>query len=233
MQLLDYGRSFVTFVTPGRGNNARLQIESKCRLLVGNEAPRDFYFFASCKSENTFAERDLFHEDNYDFCGLFSDSEYAIYRTKATHHDGYVESGAWRDRFDDVQWKLPYTRGEALEEAEAIVGATLEGRALVGVVEWQAESVHCALEFPIKTMNVNDLQTIWQVDTGPVPFPLGLEHGRFGIDGFFPAYVAYNAMHFADFVVQGPMDTGDCTVTHYHQRRSLEARTRLYAIAED
>jgi len=27
----------------------------------------DYYQCASCKSENTFAERDLFQKDNYDF----------------------------------------------------------------------------------------------------------------------------------------------------------------------
>ena len=32
MQICDYSRSFVTFVTRGRGNNARLQVESVCTL---------------------------------------------------------------------------------------------------------------------------------------------------------------------------------------------------------
>ncbi len=233
MQLLDYGRSFVTFVTPGRGNNARLQIESTCRLLSADQAPRDYYFFASCKSENTFAERDLFHEDNYDFCGLFSDSEYAIYRTKAVHHDGFCESGVWRERFEDVQWTLNYTRGEVLDHAEAIVRATLDGRVLIGTVEWESEGVHCAIEFPIKTMNANDLHMIWQVDTGPVVFPTGLQQGRLGIETFSPAYVAYNSARVADFIAQGPLNVGDVAVTHYHQRISVEAQARVFALIED
>ena len=105
MNVLDYGKSFVTFVTEGRGNNARLQIESVCRLTdMTSENTTDYYFFASCKSEDTFANRDLFYADNYDFCGVFSDREYILFRTHATHTDGFREEGLWRDRNSVFPW---------------------------------------------------------------------------------------------------------------------------------
>ncbi|MEW6754831.1 MAG: hypothetical protein AB1505_28195 [Candidatus Latescibacterota bacterium] len=235
MQVLDYGGSFVTFVTRGRGNNARLQVESVCTLTDPAGRATDFLFFASCKSEHTYAERGLFHADNYDFCGIFSTEEYVIFRTPATHSEGYREEGAWCDRFEDVQQHLVRRQGRVLETSEQIVRATLAGGELVGVVELAAgaSGLSARLEFPIKTMNVNDLRMIWQVDTGPVPFPdLERSAGRL-IQRLSPAYVAYNAPTFADFVVQQPVAVagGAATVTHYSGPQALAARTAVIALS--
>ena len=47
MTVYDYARSFVTFVTPGRGNNARLQVESLSALHHGQTGKTtDYFLFA-------------------------------------------------------------------------------------------------------------------------------------------------------------------------------------------
>ncbi|MFH1567612.1 MAG: hypothetical protein ABIL09_06380, partial [Gemmatimonadota bacterium] len=173
-EVLDYGRSFVTFTTPGRGNNARLQVESVGSLIDRDAGTTvDYLFFASCKSENTYAERDLFHAENYDFCGIFGGEEFVIFRTRATHHEGFRDQGRWPGRFEDLSVRTVHRPARELVTGEEIVRATLDGFPLVGVVEMGGAdaSLRARLEFPIKTMNVNDQQMIWQVDTGPVPFP--------------------------------------------------------------
>lgn len=233
MQVLDYGGSFVTFVTPGRGNNARLQVESVCTLTDAAGKATEFLFFASCKSEDTFAARDLFYPVNYDFCGIFSEAEYVIFRTRATHTEGFRDQGAWAGRFERVYSHLVRRPGRVLESAEEIVRTTLAGQDLVGVVELPAgrSGLSARLEFPIKTMNANDLRWVWQVDTGPVAFPdLEGEAGRL-VERLSPAYVAYNAATFADFVVQQPLEVaeGAATVTHYSGLVSLPARTLVIA----
>ena len=102
MTVYDYARSFVTFVTRGRENNARLQVESVCSLHdQASGSTTEYFFFASCKSESVFVDRGLFSEDNYDFCGIFADEEFAVFRTRSAHTDGFREEGLWRDRFED------------------------------------------------------------------------------------------------------------------------------------
>ena len=237
MQVCDYSRSFVTFVTEGRGNNARLQVESVCRLTeTASGATQEYLFFASCKSEHTFADRDLFHEDNYDFCGIFSEEEYAIFRTYSTHTGRFREEGLWRDRFQDVVRQLVRVEGRELAEPAEAVAATLEGNPLVGQVEIASEdgALRALTEFPIKTMNANDIRSVFQVDTGPVPFPdFGRDTGRH-IERLSPAYVAYNAPDFADFVIQDELavgaDAGQAAVTHYSRLVSLPAVTRVIAL---
>lgn len=224
MQTLDYGRSFVTFTTPGRGNNARLQIESVTTLADANTGKsQDYYFYASCKSEDTFAKEDLFYADNYDFCGIFSHDQYAIFRTQAQHHDGFREEGLWRDRFEEVRWHLRHAEARNLETADEIVRATLAGQLLVGRVEWSEGPLSVRIEFPIKTMNVNDEQMLWQVDTGPVAYADCSRAAALDIERLSPAYIAYNAPDFADFIVQTPLDLGAVHVTHYNQRVSIKA----------
>ena len=233
MQVLDYSRSFVTFVTKGRGNNARLQVESECAISSGGRTST-YLFFASCKSEDTFAPKNLFYPDNYDFCGIFSDEEYAIFRTRSAHHAGWKEQGAWRDRFEAVHQHLVRVEGRVLSEPAEIVQASLENVPLVGRVEIDSpdQVVQAVLEFPIKTMNANDIETKYQVDTGPLPFPDFRVPAQRHIERLSPAFVAYNAPHFADFVVQQPLAlSGGFEVTHYSRPFSLPAHTSVIALS--
>ncbi len=62
--LTDYGRSFVT-TAGGAGNQPVFWIESRCRISdPAAGVVRDCYQCASCKSEDTFAARDLFSGNN-------------------------------------------------------------------------------------------------------------------------------------------------------------------------
>ena len=47
------------------------------------------YQCASCKSENTFAPKDLFHKENYDFLPIFGPEDGVIFRRKATLNKDY------------------------------------------------------------------------------------------------------------------------------------------------
>lgn len=235
MQMIDFARSFVTFVTAGRGNNARLQLESCCTFTHRPSGrTQDYVFFASCKSEDTFAPQHLFYAENYDFCGLFSATEYAIFRTRATHHPAWRDSGPWRGRFDDVYRTTRLVEAEELATDQAVVEATLAGVPLIGTVAMvlPGSAWEVRLEFPIKTMNANDIQVMWQVDTGPVAWPdVAVGHDP-AISCLSPAYVAYNRHDSADFVIQQPLAvaTGAAEVTHYSRLESVAADARVWAV---
>jgi hypothetical protein len=238
MEVLDYGRSFVTFVTQGHGNNARLQVESVCTLTDQRSgAVAEYLFFASCKSEHTFAPRDLFQKDNYDFCGVFAAEEYAIFRAHSAHTPHFREQGLWKGRFEEVRQRILRVPARALQGATQIVQASLADVPLVGRVEFESpdKAYLASLEFPIKTMNANDISMIYQVDTGPVPFPdFGADVTR-QIERLWPAYVAYNAPDFSDFILQQALTVGQGSaqleVTHYSGLISLPARTSVLALA--
>ncbi len=239
-QVVDYAASYVTFVTTGRGNLARLQIESRCVLLDENgEVVEEFFQFASCKSEDTYATEDLFQDPNYDFSGIFSREHYVIFRTRAPHSGDYAERGEVRPRFEDALFQIRAARGvQVLAENPAIVAATLKGLPLVGRTEIhdEATGARAILEYPVKTMNVNDLKNMYQVDTGPLAFPDFTAAVECPVDRMELAYVAHNRPDEAYFVVQRPTpivveEAEVCEVCHYSDIRRLPAKNTLMSLA--
>ena len=82
MDPIDYSRSFLH--GKWTENRVRFWVESRTRIIDPEKAaPIDYYQCASCKSENTFAPNDLFHQDNYDFLPIFGPGDGVTFRRKA------------------------------------------------------------------------------------------------------------------------------------------------------
>ena len=98
MTPLDYGRSFL--IGKGSNNEVRFWIESRTRVIDETGGNReDFYQTASCKSENTFREKDLFQQENYDYLPIFSARFGLIFRRHARLSDRYRETRAYEEMF--------------------------------------------------------------------------------------------------------------------------------------
>ena len=232
---LDYGRSFVRGNAPA--NEVRFWVESRTRIIDGRDGSHEDYLqCASCKSEHTFAERDLFQEDNYDFLPVFGPTWGVVFRRNA-----YL-NGNYRDVRPAGEW----WEGQALQLVEApaarelvtnadIRDATYAGHPLVAQVEVDDvdTGLRAIVECPVKTMNTNRGGDLYQVDTGPVVLPDLLRHER-TVDGLRLAFVAFNMPEFADFVVEVPTRIGEgpdsTEVYHYSERQTLLATNRLYAL---
>ena len=82
MRPLDYGLSFICH---GAAFNAvRFWIESRTRILDETAGTcTDYYQCGSCKSEHTFAEQNLFQEENYDFLPIFGGGDVLVFRRPA------------------------------------------------------------------------------------------------------------------------------------------------------
>jgi hypothetical protein len=93
------------------------------------------------------------------------------------------------------------------------------------------------IECPVKTMNISLEKEMYQVDTGPVAFPdLSRRYDPL-IDSLRLAFVAFNAPHFADFVVEQPttiIEGGDerRQIHHFSAPFSLPAKNVLLAVED-
>jgi len=234
----DFSRSFVTFVTKARANNARIQIEARCAILDRqNDRTEEFFLIASCKGEDTYGKGPLFREPSYDFCGIFSNTEFRLIRRHSNHQRDNETVDAIADRFETVRIDVRLVDGEVLADNRQIVRATLTNRPLNGRVRVTDVSgrYEATIEFPIKTMNVNDIQMAYQVDTGPILLPNWEADKKRSVERFDLAFVAYNKPEEAHFVIQVPTPVVDGRVdgpmvSHYSKTTRATARCDVIAL---
>lgn len=232
---LDYGRSFLLGKWPE--NEVRFWVESRTRVIDERTGrTEDYLQCASCKSEDTFAAQNLFYEDNYDFLPIFGPEFGVIFRRKAWLNPDYKSVKKSAELWGGQVYHLAEADGaEELASVDQIIEATHAFRPIVAQTEiWNIETGRRAvIECPVKTMNTHRGRKLYQVDTGPVALPNVLRRYENSAESLFLAFVAFNAPHFADFVIETPTALkaagADASVYHYSRRVSVEAKNRLYA----
>ena len=258
MQTLDFGRSFMTFridtlnkppatVThkpPFSLNNARVQIECRLRLHdKKSDSHEEFFLGASCKTERVGVERDIWTQPNADFAPVFSSRQYLHIKTydrvgcqvplypptRGMQNDrptGFVETA-----FDSVRLDIATSNALILDEAEAVIEATLDNQPLVAQTQIENERYKVALDYPVKTINVNERDGIYQTDTGPVLLPDFDCDWNGMLDGFNLAFSAFNCRDWIEFLVRQPSSVADnVKVWHYNQSRRFDCVNHLYQL---
>ncbi|MBM3211374.1 hypothetical protein FJZ33_04075 [Candidatus Poribacteria bacterium] len=225
METCDFSRSFITFITKNRANNARIQVEARC-ILVDQEAKtsEDYYLVASCKGEDTYGKGILFLIPSYDFCMIYSSNDFMIIRTYLNAERDNTTVGNNRVHFLDVKFHIKLMEGQALENNKDIVKATLDNLILNGRCELESERYKAILEFPIKTMNVNDINNTYQVDTGPILLPDFSSKKERIVECFKLAYLAFNKPDDSYFVIQEPTSIGSEKVSYYSRVMNFKTK---------
>ena len=236
LTVLDYGRSFVGGTAAF--NNVRFWVESRTVLKEGDQT-HEFWQFGACKSENTFAEKDLFQGDNYDFTPILAnDGWWLIFRRRNRLTPEY--RGLRREVWGPARFMLrEAVRVQVLTDFAQIEAATAEGRPLVSRTELtDPQSGRSAvIEAPVKTINIHPEKKLYQIDTGPVALPDLARSYEPPIDCLRLAFVAFNRADFADFVVEQPTpilidQKEQAQVLHYANPISFAAKNSLLAILD-
>jgi len=232
MNPLDYGHSFLLGKWPD--NEVRFWVESRTRIIDTRTGSIEDYLQAgACKSERTFAERDLFMDDNYDFLPVFGPEWGVIFRRRAMAHDGYRSCLAAREMWGGQVYHLVEApTAQELATNAAIRAATYAFAPIVAQtqIECAQTGLRAIIEYPVKTLNTHRSRDLYQVDTGPIVLPdLTARHQRH-VEAMRLAFVAFNAPHFADFVVEARTRVGDAEIYHYSDLLTLPATNRLFAL---
>lgn len=239
---LDYGRSFICHMGESAASNAvRFWVESRTTVLDEKKSVAHvFHQCASCKSEHTFAEKNLFQKDNYDFLPIFGGDRLLIFRRPARISETYRSI-----RKVEEVWGVPILKLPAadpvteLDTWEKIRDATDAGLPIVTQTEFKDEAtgLRAIIECPTKTMNIEPKKKIYQVDTGPVAFPDLSRAYDPPIDCLRLAFIAFNAPDFADFVVEQPTPVAEkgkelAQIYHYSGPFSVKAKNVLLAVGK-
>ena len=258
MNTFDFHRSFFTFridtlvkqpltVThkpPFSLNNALIPIE--CRCVVTEKSTyqsQAFVLVASCKTERVGVEGDIWLEPNADFCPIFSDDRYLSLKTYSqvgtTMELFPPGSGSQSDRqtglidetYDSVKIDMTECEGTPLDSAQEIVEAVLANQNLVARTELENDRYHALIEHPVKTINANERDWIYQTDTGPVLFPdLSVEPDAM-LTSLELAYSAFNCPDWIEFIVRRVTPTtSDVSVYHYSDAVRCDSRNQMLRI---
>jgi len=234
---ISYGSSFIS----GKWlyNTVRFWVESRMRFIdAKTNKIEDYYQCGACKSEYTFAEKDLFKEDNYDFIPVFGPEYGIIYRRKAYYTPDYKSCPLAENMWEGQNYKLKEPKSFlVLDSNEAIRKATNEALPIVAQTEIFNEDtgLRAIIEYPVKTMNINDAMDLYQTDTGPVLLPNLSKRCDKTVDSIDLAFAAFNVPHFTDFVIEtatsiNEKEGKDVLVYHYSKIISLPAKNTLFAL---
>ena len=101
---LDYGRSFL--IGNGPENEVRFRVESHPPIInKKTDGHQDYIQVRSCESEHTFAEKNLFRQDNYDYLLIFGPD------------NGIIFFNGQKDTFTGVQQVEALNSNQATREA--------------------------------------------------------------------------------------------------------------------
>ena len=223
----------------------RIPIEARCRLTdKSSGAQTDYILGGNCKTERVAADRDIWVMPNADFNLIYSENALLIIKHWERVHPEVPheirqgasqlerQAGKPEDAWAWHRLDLVLREGRELEVGR-IVDAVLDNRRLVAQTEFDtASGLRVLLEYPVKTVNVNEVVPYYQVDTGPVPFPYVQEGLDDPIEGFHLAFVAHWLSDRAEFIVNVPTPVGEgLDVNHYSQPVRMEgAENRLFEV---
>ena len=107
-----------------------------------------------------------------------------------------------------------------MNSAEEIVEATLADVTLNARTTIENDRYRVVIEYPIRTMNANERDGIYQTDTGPVLLPdLSVEPNVL-LENMELAFVAFNSPSWAEFLVRTATSVSD-DVDVYHYSRPI------------
>jgi len=225
-------------------NNARILLESACWITDSRDG-RTYRFVegASCKTERVGVERDIWMMPNADFVPVASDDRMLVLKTYARQGESIqlwppgsgtqneIMEASIADAYADFKVDVVEVDGDLLPDAKAIVNASLAGERLVARTTLREGPYTAVIEYPVKTMNANERDWIYQTDTGPHLLPdLTREPDKL-LSGMRLAFSAFNRPEWIECIVRVPTDVTDgVRVWHFSESVRLDALNQVFRI---
>jgi hypothetical protein len=142
------------------------------------------------------------------------------------------QSGLIADTFENVRRDLAACNGHVLESPREIVEAVLANQSLVARTALENDRYQALLEYPVKTINANERDWVFQTDTGPVLFPDLTAEPEDLLTTLELAYAAFNDPGWIEFLVRVPTAVAtDVHVYHYSRAVRCDAQNQVLRVS--
>jgi hypothetical protein len=226
-------------------NNARILLESVCWITDARDGrTQQFVHGASCKTERVGVERDIWTSPNADFIPVASDDRILVMKTYAQQGESMPlwppgsgtqierQEAVLAEAYSGFKVDLAMVEATVLPDARAIVEAGLAGERLVARTTISEGPYTAVIEYPVKTINLNERDWIYQTDTGPHLFPDLTREPAQLLSGMQLAFSAFNVPGWIEFIVRTPTGIeGGAKVWHYSRSVRKDALNEMVRIA--
>jgi hypothetical protein len=227
-------------------NNVRVQFDARATLTeVATGRVFDYVLGASCKTEQVWVQRDIWHDPNADMCMVAGADEFMIVKRWDKAEKGVMRYPPTLGVQPERQWERPgdtfdrfsvdrvVRAARELPSIDAILEAFFSASPVVALTEYETSGYRVALEYPVKTVNFSERERYYQVDTGPmlVPFFEGrVPHSP--LEYCHLAYAAHNCADWVEFLVCVPTPVAEGIRVHHYSRsvRVDSVRNRLFIV---
>lgn len=226
-------------------NNVRMALDARARILhKASGKVSDYVLSASCKSEQVWVERDVWHQPNADMCMIAGPGEFLVFKRWDKTDKGILlfppSLGVQPERqldnpdecFDRFSIDRVTRAARKLEKLDEILETLFSGSPVVGHTEYDTGEYQVLLEYPVRVVNFSERERYYQVDTGPILLPEFGKSQRSLIEGCRLAYVAHNRPEWAEFIVCVPTPLNEqIKVHHYSESIRFEGtKNTLFAV---
>jgi hypothetical protein len=227
--MIDFDRSYFTWTskpyTPhpyyvndggmvqgaGSVRDVRIQYEALCEIRDDKTGHvEELFLLHPCLGEYTIPKRDFFMIPVKEFRVIFTRTHaIPIALRPSTEAE---QTAARPHNFDGLRFTTRHhPRVTKLATAKEVIEATLADKPMNCRTQFRDAARGCTvtLEYPVRTMNLNVEEQLFQTDTGPLPLPDlktwdGQRPGR-----AFLAHVATSRFDFAEFILRREVEPSD------------------------
>ena len=178
----------------------------------------ELFLLHPCLGEFTIPKQDFFLLPSYEFRVIFTRThEIPIDRPASV---AQLQRTPQHSRFQGFKLTTrTFPQGSTLTTAEDVIQATLANHPLNARTSYHDPDGHytVCLQYPARSMNLNVEENLFQVDTGPVPFP-----EMTGWDGERPlfaflSFVAFSSFDRAEFILRREIGPSEGDKKWLHQ----------------
>lgn len=197
----------------------------------------------SCKTERVGVDRDIWMEPNADFIPVASADHFLAIKTFARAGteielwpigrgiQGERQIVSIEDAFDRVWVEASEVEGSVLGTGREVVEAVLANERIVARTTYSLGSYKATVEYPVRTVNANSRDWVYQTDTGPILFPDLTREPADLLAGMELAFIASNSPDWVECIVRVPTEIAEgVSVWHYSRSVRLDARTTYIRI---
>ncbi|MGD9712586.1 MAG: hypothetical protein AB7V46_11025 [Thermomicrobiales bacterium] len=247
LEVTDFARSFVRWSidpdfsdtrVPGHmpwGNHVRILVDARCTITSENGQTSELYLIAPCRKEWMYRDTELIMGPGAEYRAIFSEDR-QIDVGMQSRIDGDRPLPLSTSGFRDLAFEAVTQKATLLATDADIVASSMSGRPLVCRTRIECDGRLALLEYPVRTMNYHPERRRFQVDTGPIIFPLLSEWFDHPIDCCRLAHTVFNTLDYAEFTCRpsgtdGAVNTTDLVLRTYRDIVRQTCHHQIFAFA--